>query len=503
MKPIQLLYVKNIISRRNGAVRQDLAFFILVEHLAYEKHVEVVWAGENDVWQTLHATYDRSVGQHQEVWLAQVSFELSSEVSLPGNIQFALRYRVLDLEFWDNNASKNYAIDADSGIRVQEGFPLLNLEYQQTLRHGQKFYPITVAVHRALCPQQVYVHWTTDHWKHVRTTPCFFKRKHWDKALWSNVRNPNRYGCEIWISHLQIDDAYRVEYAVACETLCRKIWDNNFGRNYVARRDRLKVLTLNLHCYQEEQQDSKFTQIAKAINDLQIDVVCLQEVGEHWNNGKGDWKSNAANIIRRRLKKPYHLYTDWSHIGFSAYREGSAILSRYPLQMKDSKYVSPCRDPYSIHSRKVVMAQINVPCIGPVNIFSSHLSWWRDGFRDQFENLRAWANHHHSPQVTATLLCGDFNTKAGSEGYTWIAKTGEYRDQFLKATCPDIFEKISGHVPQQWTHYLANDHRIDYVFMKTDGHLEATFARPLFTEHDYGRVSDHYGYYVEFELKYP
>ena len=44
---------------------------------------------------------------------------------------------------------------------------------------------------------------------------------------------------------------------------------------FLARRRRLKILTLNLHCYQEENQDAKFSQIAKAIDDLDIDVVCL------------------------------------------------------------------------------------------------------------------------------------------------------------------------------------------------------------------------------------
>ena len=62
-------------------------------------------------------------------------------------------------------------------------------------------------------------------------------------------------------------------------------------------------------------------------------------MGEHWANGNGDWNSNAAKIICDRLHQHYHLHTDWSHMGFDRYREGSAILSRYDFVMTDAGYV--------------------------------------------------------------------------------------------------------------------------------------------------------------------
>jgi maltose 6'-phosphate phosphatase len=89
------------------------------------------------------------------------------------------------------------------------------------------------------------------------------------------------------------------------------------------RRGTLQAMTLNLHTYQEEDQQQKFEQVARAIRDLGVDLVCLQEVGEHWNNGAGDWASNAARIINDQLPAPYHLHADWSHLGFDRYREGS------------------------------------------------------------------------------------------------------------------------------------------------------------------------------------
>jgi maltose 6'-phosphate phosphatase len=483
MQPIQLLAAKNIIARHRGSAHQYLAFSIVVEHLAWDKLVEVLWAGEDGAWHVLRAEYRASIGQQRELWCAEAFFSLAPEdFSLPGDIQFALHYRVAGVDYWDNNGSRNYAINADSGVRMGDGFSVLHTDFQPHLRPAQQHVPITVAVRHSLHPKHVYVQWTTDHWQHTQTSDCFFRRKHWDRLLGSSARNPNRYDCGIWISHLNVGDSFRVEYAIACETPARTLWDNNFGANYVARHQRLKVLTLNLHCYQEEQQHDKFARIARAINDLDADVVCLQEVGELWNDGHGDWQSNAARIIKDQLAQPYHYHGDWSHRGFEKYREGVAILSKFPFVSRDSGYISPVQDPNNINSRRVVMGQVDVPYLGLVNIFSVHLSWWDSGFREQLKNLVGWAEHRHSDPVAATLLCGDFNNPARSEGY--CLATEKYEDQFLKAN-PAVARN--------------HDQRIDYIFARKGSRLQAVSARMLFTNSDYGRVSDHPAFFAEFE----
>lgn len=258
-------------------------------------------------------------------------------------------------------------------------------------------------------------------------------------------------------------------------------------------------MILNLHCYQEDNQDYKFSQIAKAINELKIDIVCLQEVAELWNDGMGDWNTNSAKIINDRLDKPYHLYADWSHLGFDRYREGVAILSRFPLTAQESRYVSDSDDVYSIHSRKVVMSEIHVPHIGTINVFSAHLSWWEDGFAEQFARLRDWAAARHNGHVVGTLLCGDFNIAAGSKGYDLVVQSNEYEDQFLAANAHGVFEKIFRVNDPYWQNYLADDYRIDYIFLNKASDLAVTSGRVLFTEQDYGPVSDHCGYLMTFE----
>jgi maltose 6'-phosphate phosphatase len=500
MKRIQFLQAANTISRYKQRLQQDLAFTMLVENVAYDKHVEVHWAGEDKIWHMLPAEHLASVDANRQIWSAQAGLIATEDASLPGDIEFALRYQVRGQEFWDNNEARNYYSSADSGVLLHQDLPLLNVDYTPVLSAGQRHYPITVAVRQAIQPGRVWIRWSTDGWRTTQDTPCFFHRMYWEKWIRSSARNPNRYDTCIWTGQIRIDDAFRVQYVIGCETPNGIIWDNNFGRNYVARRRRLKILTLNLHCYQEENQDAKFSQIARAINDLDIDVVCLQEVGEPLRNGGGDLNANAAKIIRERLRDYYHLHTDWSHIGFDRFREGIAVLSRFNFLMTDAGYVSSSHDIHTINSRKVVMVQVNVPYMGLVNIFSAHLSWPTGGFFEQFERLRAWANSKHGGNVAATFLCGDFNIKAGSDGYQAVVQTGDYEDQYLAVTSHEVFDNIFRNHASNIDQQLAHDGRIDFIFKQKPSLLEPVAARELFTDGDYyGRVSDHTGYCVEFE----
>ena len=393
----------------------------------------------------------------------------------------------------------NYFSQADSGVQVVFPQSIQHINFESRLYDEQKQLPVTVSVNHSIDAKAVTIHWTTDNWRHTHKTACQFKRSYWDEITGSNARNPNQYGSQIWQGSIKIDNAFKVEYTISCESLDQVYWDNNQGNNYLLGHEPLRVLILNLHCYQEENQDVKFSQIAKAIDEQNADIVCLQEVAELWNDGHGDWNTNSAKIINDRLKQPFHLYTDWSHIGFDKYREGVAILSRYPFLKQSSKYVSNSHSHDSIHSRRIVMVQVNVPYMGLINVYSAHLSWWEDGFAEQFKRLSKWATDNQTKEVKGTLLCGDFNITAGSEGYNLVVSANEYDDQFLAANAHGVFEKIFKVNDPYWRHMLADDYRIDYIFMNKDSELQVTSGDVLFTDQDYGRVSDHCGYLMTFE----
>ena len=503
MEKIKLLYVENIISRKRSAVVQRLSFFVRVENAHYDKKIDVLWAGEDGEWHVLAAQYHSWAGDGMEYWHANVDSSLTSARSLPGNVQFAVRYQAYAEEYWDNNQEKNYSSEADSGVKLAHNSLIQNVAFAENLTELGSTIPVTIAVDKSFNANKVTIHWTTNNWKTTNKSACHFKRKHWDTRCSSNARNPNQYAVEMWSGALKQVDAFQFQYSVCCENDQQTIWENNSGSNYCFKREPLKVLILNLHCYQEENQDEKFSLIANTIDELDIDIVCLQEVAEYWRDGEGDWESNAAKIINDRLTKAYHLHTDWSHLGFDQYREGVAILSRYPLSAHQARYVSQSDDVYDIHSRKVVMARVQVPFIGEINVFSAHLSWFDDGFKQQFHCLHKWAEEMHTDATKATMLCGDFNIAAGSKGYEFVVDSKKYDDQYLAANQHGLFDKIfrvnDQHWDEHWQDLLADDYRIDYVFMDKASVLQVTSARTIFTEQDYGRVSDHCGYLMTFE----
>jgi maltose 6'-phosphate phosphatase len=80
-----------------------------------------------------------------------------------------------------------------------------------------------------------------------------------------------------------------------------------------------------------------------------------------------------------------------------------------------------------------------------------------------------------------------------------VIDSHEYEDQFLAVNEHGIFDKIFRVNDAHWQDLLANDYRIDYIFMKKNSQLKAVSAKVIFTDQDYGRVSDHFGYLMTFE----
>ncbi len=321
MNQIKLLYARNIISRKSA--QQELSFLLLAHNVAFEKTVEVRWAGEDGIWHSLPAAYHAAIDAEKEYWLATTAVALAEDRRLPGNVEFAVRYRAGGREYWDNNGGANHRIQADSGIMPGAGCALLNVGFEPRLAEQQRLLPVVVAVDSGLDVRRVSIEWTMDDWRSTQQSNGRYRRNYWDSEFLSNARNPNHYGCQVWQAGLRVGDAFRVRYRISCETRQRGVLrDDAFGREYVVERRPLTLMILNLHCCQEEEQDRKLSQIARAIDELGVDIVCLQEVAELWNDGRGDWQTNTARIINERLAAPYQLVTDWSHLGFDRYREG-------------------------------------------------------------------------------------------------------------------------------------------------------------------------------------
>ncbi|WP_026601576.1 endonuclease/exonuclease/phosphatase family protein [Methylomonas sp. 11b] len=277
----------------------------------------------------------------------------------------------------------------------------------------------------------------------------------------------------------------------------------------------LSLLTLNLHTYQQHprhccfdtmhQHEREVHIIAEAIAHLGMDVVCFQEVGEYLHDPitqpYGESPSNMAFRICQKLRgwgHWYNIHQDWSHIGFHRWREGTAIMSRYPMRHNYSAYVSDDWRKDNYMSRNVTVSCIDVPWFGLLHVANAHLSWAHHGFFQEYSRLKQLVDSRRYFGVRADLMVGDFNVPAGEHAYNHIVGTGEYIDQFYELH-PQRFYQPSYHGRiDGWKH--SPPKRIDYIFKRNGHPLRIKSMDIIFNDEFYPVVSDHFGYFAKFDL---
>lgn len=277
----------------------------------------------------------------------------------------------------------------------------------------------------------------------------------------------------------------------------------------------LSLLTLNLHTYQQHSYSCPFETmhhherevqiIAEAIVNLDIDVICFQEVGEYMHdpicNPYGESPSNMAFRICNKLRswdRWYHIHQDWSHIGFDRWREGSAIMSRYPLLHNHSAYVSQNHEKDNFMSRNITMSCIDVPWFGLLHISNVHLSWTQHGIYDEFNKLKEMIQSRLHFGVRGELIVGDFNAPAGEHAYYHMVEDKQYVDQFYKLHPQRFYEPSYRGQIDGWKNYPPS--RLDYIFKRDWSPLETQTMDVIFNDDYYPAVSDHFGYLAGMEL---
>ena len=304
------------------------------------------------------------------------------------------------------------------------------------------------------------------------------------------------------------------------KTSCDKIWVKD-GIIYDYNPDKPKpdnelvVLNLNLHCYQEDENELRFYKIAEAIYKLDPDIVTLQEGAQHKDTEIFGLHrevivrtDNSVKKIVDILKSEYGLEYDWFwdivHYAWKVWDEGISILSKTKLNNVKSKYISRDQTIEFCHSRKIVMIETEIPGIGNVKAFSCHMGWWKDEkepFEDQFDNLVKWLEDEKK-DTDAVLICGDFNVPAGTEGYEYIKENSGFIDSYYVANPNGFEDPTIGNDIDGWgwkrVCSTKKNIRIDYGFLEGNSNIKVSLAQRIFTEKSFGRVSDHNGIYYRF-----
>lgn len=255
----------------------------------------------------------------------------------------------------------------------------------------------------------------------------------------------------------------------------------------------MKLLTLNCHSWQEENQLEKMTILATAIHEQSYDVIALQEVSQSITSEKVDERVKTDNFVLLLLQKLNELgssYTyiwDFSHIGYDLFEEGVALLTKHPIISHESFFVSRSEDTSFWKARKVVKMTIDFDG-EDVDFLSCHLGWWSDEeepFSEQMDQLVSYMD-----QNVPHFLMGDFNNEAGrnQEGYTYVLELGYYDTHHL-AKQKDSGITVSGQI-DGWKKN-AEDKRIDYIFVSNKS--DVVSSNVVFNGENRPVISDHFG----------
>ncbi|HOM74290.1 MAG TPA: endonuclease/exonuclease/phosphatase family protein [Fervidobacterium sp.] len=279
---------------------------------------------------------------------------------------------------------------------------------------------------------------------------------------------------------------------------------------------KIKVLTLNLHTYQEL-DISKFEtsqafldayriiqkHIAKFIVQNDVDFVTFQEAGQLQGEngcekkfGIGIKPSNYLRLLNNILSEyggKYEYVWDFSHYGFNIWEEGLGILSKHRIVDFESRYVSKETDPKVFRSRKIIRTGVEVDN-KIFDVYSVHFNWPELGFREELENVLKWIEKRGNENF---IVAGDFNVSSNSQEYGLIKDARVFDKPLIDAwinTNPSkpsepTFSGDSSEPPSR-IDYILLPHsfkplRSEVVFKERIGEL---------------RVSDHFGLLCEFEI---
>ena len=251
----------------------------------------------------------------------------------------------------------------------------------------------------------------------------------------------------------------------------------------------MKVLTLNLHCFEESTIDLNQKRIADTIIKQDIDVILLQEVAQSKDSEViiDDIKEdNYGYKLVQYLKVHgvnYYYYYKIGNQAFGLYDEGLAILSKTKLTNKHYFYVSKTKDYNNWDTRIIVSAKTTIK--NKDIIFTSvHLGWTNDNevFEEQVDSLM-----HNLNTKEINIIAGDYNISPGTKEYNYFIGKG-YKDLFYNN---DIeYFNVPTHVSD--IDQKDGQSRIDYIMSNKE--LKIINRKILFNK---DMVSDHYGLLIE------
>ena len=203
----------------------------------------------------------------------------------------------------------------------------------------------------------------------------------------------------------------------------------------------LRVATYNVHgCVGMDRQRSE-SRIAEVIASLKADIVGLQELDQ---NRARSGAIDQAGVIAKQL--------GWHHYFHPAMRRaeelyGDAILSRYPIAVRNAVELPGNPPWYCRETRGVTWAEAETP-LGRVHLINSHFGLGRQERMLQAQLLTSAEWLGSVPADAQVIVLGDFNSVPWSPAYKIIeAKLRDVRrllaSSFSFRTYPTAFPALA------------------------------------------------------------
>lgn len=263
----------------------------------------------------------------------------------------------------------------------------------------------------------------------------------------------------------------------------------------------MKLLTVNVHAWLEDQQEEKLDILAQTIAQKRYEVIALQEVNQLISSPLITRELRADNyglVLLDKLRKlgvaDYSYYWSFSHIGYDKYEEGIAFLTRLPVYEVDSFYCSKSQTVESILSRKIMGLTLAYKD-QLIDVYSCHINLPGNQEENQLENVDAILERSSGSNLK--ILLGDFNTDALSdkEAYQAIKNLGLYDSYDLagdKDSGITVEKAIDG-----WAGH-SQEKRLDYIFLSQERPVLS--SKVIFNGDNLPVISDHFGLEVELGL---
>lgn len=253
----------------------------------------------------------------------------------------------------------------------------------------------------------------------------------------------------------------------------------------------------------ETHLEERLEMVVRELKALDPDIVGVQEASDSRRHG------NVAERLAQALgfhvvfaPATDHIFRlaplDWAVVGMMGFKEGSAILSRYPIVASEVTDLPRCRR--WIEPRILLRAEVSTER-GLLQVYSTHLA---RGDECQMKRVGELVRERHGSGLS--LLMGDFNAPETSQVLTTLRREAGFVDTFRAANAdapgPTVWQRIDMEPSTAST-------RVDFILYLPGLESSATVRSSRVILDRPGRLpdgrvlwpSDHYGVLAELDIR--